>query len=127
DGRLSVGREQEAQQEFDGCRLAGAIWPQQAEDLALADLQVEGVESHLLLAAPKVPVALGQVPGLDDDLPGGAPGSRLGAVGDGSFGHARGLQRPDRPGATVLVDVTPGPVEGSRKSGERRGIVRTGR
>ena len=48
--------------------LPGAVGPEQAEDLALVDLEVEGVEGGLLLAAPEVAVDLGQVAGFDDDI-----------------------------------------------------------
>ena len=63
-----AGREQQPEEQLDGGGLAGAVGPEQAEDFALVDLQVEGVEGGLLLAAPEVAIDLGQASGLDDGI-----------------------------------------------------------
>src|SRR5207249_4303955 len=50
----------------DGGCLAGPIWPQQSEDLAALNLQVQRPQGGFLAAAPKVSVYLGQVPRRDN-------------------------------------------------------------
>ncbi len=59
-------REQQPQKELDGGRLARSIRPQKAEDLALADFQIQGVQGRFLLPAPKVSIDLGQLAGLNN-------------------------------------------------------------
>ena len=61
DEGLALGGKQQAQQQLDGRGLARAVGAEQAEDLALADLQVEGLEGGLLLPAPEVAIDLGQL------------------------------------------------------------------
>ena len=50
----------QAQHHQDGRRLAGAVGPEQAEDLAAADVEVDGVDGALRA------VELQQAAGLDD-------------------------------------------------------------
>ena len=68
DEGLAVGGEEQAEQQLDGGGLAGAVGAEQAEDFALVDLEVEGVQGGLLLPAPEVAVDLGQVARFDDDF-----------------------------------------------------------
>ncbi len=68
--RLAFGGEQQAEQELDGRGLARAVGPEQAEDLALADLEVEGAEGRLLLPAPEVAIDFGELVCLDDHVVG---------------------------------------------------------
>ena len=66
DEGVAVGGEEQAEQELDGRGLAGAVGAEQAEDLALVDLEVEGAQGDLLLPAPEVAVDLGELAGFDD-------------------------------------------------------------
>src|SRR5262249_49740640 len=68
DVGLAVGREEQAEQQLDRRRLAGAVWTEQAEDIATVDLEVEGPQGGFLLPAPEVAVDLGELPRLDDDF-----------------------------------------------------------
>ena len=68
DQRVALGREEQAEQELDRGRLARAVGPEQAEDLAPVDLEVERLERLDLRASPEVAVDLGQVPCLDNDV-----------------------------------------------------------
>jgi hypothetical protein len=63
----SVGEEQ-AEQQLDRRGLARPVGPEQAEDLAPMNLQVQRLEGQHLAASPEVAVDLRQVPGLDDDV-----------------------------------------------------------
>src|SRR5262249_52335263 len=65
---IPFGGEEQAQQELDGGGLAGPVRPEQAEDLAAKDLEIEGPERHLLLAAPKIAVYFRQLARLNDDF-----------------------------------------------------------
>src|SRR5262249_5649957 len=60
DECLTLRGEQQSEQELDGCRLARAIWPEKAKDLAPMDLQVESVQGSFLLAAPEIAVGFGE-------------------------------------------------------------------
>ena len=83
---LALGGEQQAQQQLDRGRLAGAVGAQQAEDLALLDFQVEGLEGPHLLPAPEVAIDLRQGPRFDDCLTRHAlPHSRRRKVGLAPF------------------------------------------
>ena len=68
DEGVAVGGEEQAEQQLDGGRLAGAVGAEQAEDFAAIDLHVEGAQGDLLLPAPEVAVDLGQLARFDDDL-----------------------------------------------------------
>ena len=68
DEGIALGREEQAEQEFDRGGLARAVRSEQAEDLASFDLEVERFEGLDLGAAPEVAVDLGEVAGLDDDV-----------------------------------------------------------
>jgi hypothetical protein len=48
--------------------LPEPLGPSRSEDLAAADLEIEGLERHLLAAAPEVAVDLGEIAGLDDHV-----------------------------------------------------------
>ena len=66
DARRAAGRPDEVEQGPDRRRLAGAVGPEEAEDLALARLQVD-VDDAAVLA-----VGLGELLGLDDGGHGGS-------------------------------------------------------
>ena len=53
DQGLAFGGKQQAQQQLDRGGLAGAVGPEQAEDFALLDFQVERLEGPHLLAGPR--------------------------------------------------------------------------
>src|SRR5262249_7888033 len=114
DERLALGGEQEAEQELDRRRLARAVRAEQAEDLALADLDVEGAEGGLLLTAPEVAVDLGSLAGFDDHVLGPDTTSRPGHCRVGKRSLLAGTHRPARrfagAGAVVTVgrDQVPG-------------------
>ena len=78
---LPAGGKQQPQQELDGGRFARPVGPQQAKNLPLADLQVQGVKSADLGPAPEVAKNLGQAARLNHHVPGG----RSGFEGDGFF------------------------------------------
>src|SRR5262249_28282205 len=63
---IALGGEEQAEQQLDRGGLAGAVGPEQAEDLAAADLDVEGPQGGLLLAAPEVAVDLGELSRFND-------------------------------------------------------------
>src|SRR5262249_50289331 len=82
DERLAVGGEEQAEQQLDGGGLPRAVGAEEAEDFALADLDVEGPQGGLLLAAPEVAVDLGQLARFDDHIGGHeATSVRLGKAG----------------------------------------------
>ena len=67
DGGTAGRRPQEAEQEADRRRLAGTVGPKEAEDLALADREVD------VLDPPALAVSLGEADGLDHVSHPGAP------------------------------------------------------
>ena len=66
--RLARGGEEQPEQQLDGRRLAGTVRPEQAEDFAFADLQVERVEGDFLAPAPEIAVNFGQAPRFDNEI-----------------------------------------------------------
>ena len=65
DQGLAAGGKEQPQEQLDRGRLARAVGAQQAEDLAAADLQVEGLQGPDLLPAPEIAIDLGEVAGFD--------------------------------------------------------------
>jgi hypothetical protein len=99
DERLARGGKDEPQQELHRGRLAGPVGPEQAEDLAPADLEVERLERHLLAATPEVAVGLREVAGFDDDV--GASGT---LARRGGLGHGCGSRRGHGEGVAPRLD-----------------------
>ncbi len=89
-----LGGEEQAEQQLDGGGLAGAVGAEQAEDFALVDLEVEGVEGGLLLAAPEVAVDLGEASGFDDGIGHYAVSGRSARRSGGTVGLTGDTHRP---------------------------------
>src|SRR5438270_2867819 len=66
DQSVSVGWEQQTQEQLDCRGFARPVGAEQSEDLASIDLQAESVEGNFLLSAPEVPVDLGQISSFDN-------------------------------------------------------------
>ena len=80
DECLARGRDDPGGEDADGCRLACTVRPEEAEDLASADSEIEFVDRPKVRAL----IDLGQIHG-SDDVVGSA--HRLGQWGSGSIGH----------------------------------------
>ena len=65
---VALGREEQAKEELDGCRLPGAVRPQKSEDLAALNLEVERPQCSLFGPSPEVAVNLRQLPRFDNDI-----------------------------------------------------------
>src|SRR5207248_1466352 len=88
--------------------LAGAVGAEQAEDLAPADLDVEGPQGGLLLPAPEVAVDLGQLAGFDDHVLGHGATS-MGCFGrPGALGAGPPLKRLTQPGPGTFAGKATG-------------------
>src|SRR5438067_937360 len=74
---------------FDGCAFAGAIWPEQSEDLAAGDGEVQVIQGAHFVAAPEVLVYFCEVLGVDRGGAGAGGGdSWYGRAGwRGGFSH----------------------------------------
>ena len=68
DQGLAVGGKQQAEDELDRGGFARSVGPEQAENLAAADFQVERLEGPDLLPPPEIAVNLGEISGFDNDV-----------------------------------------------------------
>ena len=68
DQGLAAGGEQQAEDQLDGGGLARAVGPEQPEDFAPADFQVQGLQGPDLLTPPEIAINLGETSGFDDDF-----------------------------------------------------------
>ena len=108
DQGLAGGGKQQAEDELDGGGLARAVGPEESEDFASLDFEVEGLQGPNLLTPPEIAVNLGEASGFDDDF-------RL------HGGPFRGAPRQskigrDTPGARALIRrrVPPGSTAGTK-------------
>src|SRR5260370_35765463 len=65
---VSLGGIQEAEQQLDRGGLSGAVWTQQAKDLAAPHFKIHAVHRARLRTAPEILEHLGQTPHGDDDF-----------------------------------------------------------
>ena len=72
--RLAGGRKEQAEQQLDRGRFAGAVRAEQAEDFAAMDRQIEGLQRPNLLPAPKIAIDLREISGFDDHIVRGGSG-----------------------------------------------------
>src|SRR5262249_25951592 len=97
------------EQQLDRGRLARAVGPEQAEDLAAVHLEVQGLERLDLRASPEVRIDLGEVPCLDNDVSTHHEGALCKTGRNAGRATPSGTSRTDRTGT------------GRADSGTRRG------